>query len=135
MAHEIVFRATGSSETRAGDVNAESAEPLARKTLALLEPLRTTVWSPQIYRERGQADPGEVVACSPILMTHLAAEYDVSPVESMSEALALAESAADRPSSGAARSAPAASARLGGRGAGESGAAAGGAGDRIGAGG
>ena len=98
MAREIVFRATGSSETRAGDVNAESAEALARNTLALLEPLRTTVWSPQIYRERGQADPGEVVACSPILMTHLAAEYDVSPVESMSGALALAESAADRPS-------------------------------------
>ena len=31
-------------------------------------------------------------------MTHLAAEYDVSSVESMSEALALAESAAVRPS-------------------------------------
>jgi predicted ribosome quality control (RQC) complex YloA/Tae2 family protein len=97
MAHEIVFRVTGSSETRAGDVNAESAEPLARETLALLEPLRTTVWSPQIYRERGHPDPGEVVACSPILMTHLAAEHDVTPAENMSEALALAESAADRP--------------------------------------
>jgi predicted ribosome quality control (RQC) complex YloA/Tae2 family protein len=98
MAHEIVFRATGSSETHAGDVNAESAEPLARETLALLEPLRTTAWSPQIYRERGHPDPGEVVACSPILMTHLAAEHHVSPAETMSEALALAESAADRPS-------------------------------------
>src|SRR5918993_985028 len=98
MAHEIVFQATGSSETRAGDVNAESAEPLARETLALLEPLQTTVWSPQIYRERGHADPGEVVACSPILMTHLAAENDVSSVQSMSEALAQAESAAVRPS-------------------------------------
>jgi predicted ribosome quality control (RQC) complex YloA/Tae2 family protein len=98
MANEIVFRATGSSETRAGDVNAESAESLAGHTLALLEPLRTTSWSPQIYRERGQADPGEVVACSAILMTHLAAEYDASPVESMSGALALAETAADRPS-------------------------------------
>ena len=98
MANEIVFRATSSSETRAGDVNAESAGSLAGNTLALLEPLRTTAWSPQIYRERGQADPGEVVACSPILMTHLAATYDVSPVESMSGALALAESAADRPS-------------------------------------
>jgi predicted ribosome quality control (RQC) complex YloA/Tae2 family protein len=98
MADEIVFRVTGSSETRAGDVNAESAESLARQTLALLEPLRTTAWSPQIYREREQADPGEVVACAPILMTHLAAEHDVSPVESMSGALALAESAVDRPS-------------------------------------
>jgi len=97
MAHEIVFRATGSSETRAGDVNVASAEPLARETLALLEPLQTTVWSPRIYRERGHLDPGEVVACSPILMTHLAAEHDVSPAESMSEALTLAESAADRP--------------------------------------
>jgi len=97
MAHEIVFRATGASETRAGEVDAESAEPLAHETLALLEPLRTTVWSPQIYRERGHPDPGEVVACSPILMTHLAAEHDVSPAASMSEALALAESAADRP--------------------------------------
>jgi predicted ribosome quality control (RQC) complex YloA/Tae2 family protein len=97
MAHEIVFRATGSSETRAGEVNAESAEPLASETLALLEPLRTTAWSPQIYRERGHSDPGEVVASSPILMTHLAAEHDVSPVASMSQALALAESAADRP--------------------------------------
>ena len=97
MAHEIVFRATGSSETRAGEVNVESAEPLARETLALLEPLRTTAWSPQIYRQRGHPDPGEVIACSPILMTHLAAEHDVSPAESMSQALALAESAADRP--------------------------------------
>jgi predicted ribosome quality control (RQC) complex YloA/Tae2 family protein len=79
-------------------VSAASAEALARNTLALLEPLRTTVWSPQIYRERGQAGPGEVVACTPILMTHLAAEYDVSPAESISGALALAESAADRPS-------------------------------------
>ena len=98
MAHEIVFQATGSSETRAGDVNAECAEPLARETLALLEPLQTTVWSPQIYRERGHADQGEVVACSPILMTHLAAENDVSSVQSISEALAQAESAAVRPS-------------------------------------
>src|SRR5829696_8975445 len=40
MAHEIVFRATGSSETRAGDVDSESAESLAGNTLALLEPLR-----------------------------------------------------------------------------------------------
>jgi predicted ribosome quality control (RQC) complex YloA/Tae2 family protein len=98
MAHEIVFRATGSSETRAGEVGIDSAEPLARDTLALLEPLRTTVWRPQVYRERGDADQGQVVACSPILMTHLAAEQDVSPAESMSAALAEAESAADRPS-------------------------------------
>ncbi len=97
MAHEIVFRATGSRETRAGDVNVESAEPLARETLALLEPLRTTVWSPQIYRERGHLDLGAVIACSPILMTHLAAEYDVGPAETISQALALAEGAADRP--------------------------------------
>jgi predicted ribosome quality control (RQC) complex YloA/Tae2 family protein len=97
MAHEIVFRATGSSETLAGNVDVASAEPLARETLALLEPLQTTVWSPRIYRERGHLDPGEVVACSPILMTHLAAEHDVSPVENMSEALALAENAADHP--------------------------------------
>ena len=97
MAHEIVFRATASSETQAGGVNAESAESLARETLALLEPLRTTAWSPQIYRRRDHSDPGEVIACSPILMTHLAAEHDVSPAESMSQALALAESAAGRP--------------------------------------
>jgi predicted ribosome quality control (RQC) complex YloA/Tae2 family protein len=98
MAHEIVFRATGSSETRAGEVGIDSAEPLARDTLALLEPLRTTVWRPQVYRERGDADRGQVIACSPILMTHLAAEQDVSPAESMSAALAEAESAAGRPS-------------------------------------
>jgi predicted ribosome quality control (RQC) complex YloA/Tae2 family protein len=97
MAHEIVFRATGSSETQAGEVKVESAGLLARETLALLEPLRTTAWSPQIYRQRGHPDPGEVIACSPILMTHLAAEHDVSPAESMSQALALVESTADRP--------------------------------------
>jgi predicted ribosome quality control (RQC) complex YloA/Tae2 family protein len=98
MAREIVFRATGASETHAGGLNVESAASLADNTLALLAPLRTTVWSPHVYRERGHADPGDVVACSPILMTHLAAEHDVSPVASMSEALALAESTADRPS-------------------------------------
>jgi predicted ribosome quality control (RQC) complex YloA/Tae2 family protein len=97
MAHEIVFRATGSSETCAGDVSVATAEPLARETLALLEPLRTTAWIPQIYRERDHPDPGDVVACSPILMTHLAMEYDASSAQSMSEALALAEGAADRP--------------------------------------
>jgi len=97
MAHEIMFRATGSSETRAGDVSVATAEPLARETLALLEPLRTTAWIPQIYRERDHPDPGDVVACSPILMTHLAMEYDASSAQSMSEALALAEGAADRP--------------------------------------
>jgi predicted ribosome quality control (RQC) complex YloA/Tae2 family protein len=98
MAREIVFRATASSETRAGDVSPGSAEALATNTLALLEPLRTTAWSPQVYRERGHADQGEIVACSPILMTHLATEHDIIPVESMSEALAQAESATDRPS-------------------------------------
>ena len=98
MANEIVFQTTGSSETRAGEVNAESANSLARNTLALLEPLETTVWSPQIYLELEPVDPGKVIACSPILMTHLAAEYDVSPVETMSGALALAETVADRPS-------------------------------------
>ena len=98
MAREIVFRASGSSDTRTGDLNAESTASLARNTLALLEPLQTTVWSPQVYRERRYADLGEVVACSPILMTHLAAEHEVSPVESMSESLAQAETAADHPS-------------------------------------
>src|SRR5215213_1374317 len=98
MAREIVFRASGSSDTRTGDLNPESTASLARNTLALLEPLQTTVWSPQVYRERRYADLGEVVACSPILMTHLAAEHEVSPVESMSESLAQAETAADHPS-------------------------------------
>ena len=134
MAHEIVFQATGSSETRAGDVNAECAEPLARETLALLEPLQTTVWSPQIYRERGHADPGEVVACSPILMTHLAAEHDVSSVESMSEALAQARAPPIVP---VPRGTPSAgsvcSTRWPRRG--EGGATVGGAGERVGAGG
>lgn len=97
MANEIVFRATGSSGTRAGEVNVESAEPLAGEMLALLEPLKTPAWSPQIYHRRGHPDLGGVIACSPILMFHLAAEHDVSPAESMSQALALAESTADRP--------------------------------------
>jgi predicted ribosome quality control (RQC) complex YloA/Tae2 family protein len=96
MAREIVFRTTGSSEARAGDLNEQSAAALARNTLTLLEPLRTTVWSPQVYHQQGQIEPGEVVACSPILMTHLAAKYDVTPVASMSAALGLAETAADR---------------------------------------
>ncbi|HLL49865.1 MAG TPA: NFACT family protein, partial [Thermomicrobiales bacterium] len=67
-------------------------------TLALLEPLRTSAWSPAIYRERTEGEPGEVVACSPLLMLHLAPQYDEAQIESMSEALRLAESAADRPS-------------------------------------
>ena len=96
MAREIVFQTTGSIEARVGDLDEQSAAALARNTLALLEPLRTTVWSPQVYHERAQIDPGEVVACSPILMTYLAAKYDVTLVESMSEALALAEAGADR---------------------------------------
>jgi len=98
MAREIVFRATDTSDARGTTAHPSNADSLARETLALLEPLQSTDWSPRVYRERGHPEPGEVVACSPVLMTHLAAEHDVAPVESMSEALALAEAAADRPS-------------------------------------
>ena len=98
MAREIVFRASGASDARVGDSGPEIAESLAHETLTLLEPLQSTDWSPTIYRERRDPDPGDVVACSPILMTHLAAEHDATSVESMSDALAQAETAADRPS-------------------------------------
>ncbi len=98
MAREVVFRVTGVSDARAGDVSADTADSLARETLALLAPLQASTWRPTIYREPGQADPGEIVACSPVLMVHLAAQYEESPIESMSEALALAETAAERPS-------------------------------------
>jgi predicted ribosome quality control (RQC) complex YloA/Tae2 family protein len=98
MAREIVFRVTGDSDTRGANASPDNADSLARETLALLEPLRSTDWSPRVYRERGHPEPGEVVACTPMQMSHLAAEHDVTPVDSMSDALARAETADDRPS-------------------------------------
>ena len=97
MAREIVFRVTGTSDARLEELSGDLAASLARETLALLEPLRTAVWSPAIYRERSEGDPGEVVACSPLLMLHLASQYDETQIASISEALRLAESTADRP--------------------------------------
>ena len=135
MAREIVFRTTGSSESsRRRSERGKRGRRWRARRWRYWSRCRQRPGVRRIYRERGHPDPGEVVACSPILMTHLAAEYDVSPVESMSEALALAESAADRP--GPARHAQRRQRLLdvGGRSAGEGGAAAGGAGERVGAG-
>ncbi|HLL51501.1 MAG TPA: NFACT family protein, partial [Thermomicrobiales bacterium] len=89
MAREIVFRVTGTSDARLDDMSANLAASLAHETLALLEPLRTSAWSPAIYRKRSEGEPGEVVACSPLLMLHLAPQYDEAQIESMSEALRL----------------------------------------------
>jgi predicted ribosome quality control (RQC) complex YloA/Tae2 family protein len=100
MAREIVFRLTGTIDARAGALTEAGAARLAQETLALLEPLRTTSWSPRIYRDPGEAHAGAVVAFSPVPMAHLAATYEEETIASVSAAAALAESAAERPSPG-----------------------------------
>jgi predicted ribosome quality control (RQC) complex YloA/Tae2 family protein len=100
MAREIVFRLTGTTDARAGALTEADAARLARETLALLEPLRTTSWSPRIYRDRGADHAGAVIAFSPVPMAHLAAISEEKEIASVSEAAALAECAAERPSPG-----------------------------------
>lgn len=100
MAREIVYRAVGVSEARAGDFRSEIAVPLARETRALLEPLQTSRWSPRIYRQRGEDGSAAVVAFSPLPMAHLAADYDEIAVESISVAAALAEASDDLANAG-----------------------------------
>lgn len=87
MANEIAFQTTGSTESRASELDPSSAPKLAQNTLSLLEPLRATRWSPRVYRQRTEDGVGAAVACSPVSMTHLAAQYDEELVASISSAL------------------------------------------------
>jgi predicted ribosome quality control (RQC) complex YloA/Tae2 family protein len=90
MAREIAFRGTGKSNAMVSEIDPETLTNAMRQVLA---PLQTTSWSPHIYRQRGDDEPGAVVAFSPTPMSHLAALYDEAPVESVSAGLALAEHA------------------------------------------
>jgi predicted ribosome quality control (RQC) complex YloA/Tae2 family protein len=90
MAREIAFRSTGKSNATVSEIDPETLTNAMRQVLA---PLRTPSWSPRIYRQRGDDEPGAVVAFSPTPMSHLAALYDEVPVESVSAGLALAEHA------------------------------------------
>ncbi len=98
MAREIVFRISGDAGSTAGSAGSSTAEALVTETQALLAPLQSNVWQPVVYREHDEAGSGEVVAFAVTPMSHLAASYDEIPVESVSEAAALAEIAVHRPS-------------------------------------
>ena len=98
MAREIVFRITGDTSTTAGSAGSSAAEALVTETQALLAPLQSTHWNPRVYREHEEDGAGEIAAFAVTPMAHLAASYDEVPVDSVSEAAALAESAVHRPS-------------------------------------
>jgi predicted ribosome quality control (RQC) complex YloA/Tae2 family protein len=96
MAHEIVFRAVEASRVVESD-GATQATALSEATQSLLEPLRTRDWSPRVYREPSTDGSGEIVAFSPVPMAHLAATNVEEDFASISEAAAVAESAARAP--------------------------------------
>ncbi len=135
MAHEIVFRATGSSETRAGDRERGERGAAGTRDIGVTGAVAdnglesaglSRAWSRRSRR-------GRCVLADP----HDPPRRGVRRQPGR-EHVGGAGAGGERrrsPQSGAPRSAPAASARLGGRGAGEGGAAAGGAGERVGAGG
>lgn len=101
MASEIVYRLTGESDARAGALRPTDASNLQREVGELLAPLRDMTWQPRYYRERpgtGDDEGADVVAFSPVPMSHLAARFEDVPVAGISEAAALAEGASERPS-------------------------------------
>jgi predicted ribosome quality control (RQC) complex YloA/Tae2 family protein len=100
MAREIAFQLTGDATTHVRDVGSDGAAALVHATHALLAPLQSNRWNPRVYRESGDSPDGEVVAFSPMPMAHLAAVFTEAPVSSVSQGLALAESAAERPAPG-----------------------------------
>jgi len=82
MGREIAFRTTGVADAALGGLDADGIARLARETRGLLEPLLTSAWSPQIYRE-----DGEVVAYSAVPMQHLAVRLVEEPAGSISGAI------------------------------------------------
>ena len=135
--HEIVFRAAGSSESTRRRRRAGNARmPWPVKLRALFESLHSSRWDPTPLPCSGE--PGDrrgrclLARCSwpisPPSTTRSRSRASRSPWPRL-------KSAADRPAIGTARTAPAASARRGGRRAREGGAAAGGAGRASDAGG
>lgn len=102
MAREIAYRATGHSSILAGELGGDLALPLTMATRALLAPLETADWQPQIYFERHDSEQSiessDPVAFSAVPMEHLAAVYQTLQMASISEAAARAEQAAQRPS-------------------------------------
>ncbi len=85
MAREIAYRVTGNIDAAIGSRDADMAASVARETRRLLEPLLTSAWNPEIYRD----DDGEVVAYSAIPMEHLRHSLQAEPVESISRAAEL----------------------------------------------
>jgi predicted ribosome quality control (RQC) complex YloA/Tae2 family protein len=84
MAREIVFLATGSTETTAGAVGPDDAAATARETRRLLEPLLTGTWQPTVYRD---AD-GVAVAFSAVRLQHLAERLSEEAAATISAAAA-----------------------------------------------
>ncbi|MBA3451029.1 MAG: NFACT family protein, partial [Chloroflexia bacterium] len=99
LAREITFRVSGPSDAH-GNVTVPSGEALAATMRELFESLATSDWRPHIYRQRGDEEPGQVVAFAPVPMAHLAAEFVEEPMTSVSAALAVAEEALGRTSDG-----------------------------------
>ncbi len=77
LAREVVYRATGQANTRAGDT---SARAVAEALQALLTPLLRRAWQPGYLVDEG----GQVTGFSPVPLTY---RDTWRPAESMSEAL------------------------------------------------
>lgn len=95
MAREVMFRATGEGTPRVDALPGNAAEAVRAALDALLEPLKTAIWAPHVYRNRETDEPA---AFAPLPYAHLAALFDGEAVESISRAAALAEQAEHIPS-------------------------------------
>jgi predicted ribosome quality control (RQC) complex YloA/Tae2 family protein len=96
VAREVVHRVVGASDARVEGLAFDAPAALARELRAILEPLATGHWRPQIYRERGTEGEGAVVTFAATPMAHLAAVLDEVPISSISQAASLAEGGDDR---------------------------------------
>jgi predicted ribosome quality control (RQC) complex YloA/Tae2 family protein len=88
MAREVAFRSFGSANAMVAAATGEGAGTLAREMRRLLEPLLTSTWAPQVYRQEG-----EPVAFAATPHEHLVARYEVEAVPSVSRAAEIASGA------------------------------------------
>ena len=95
MAREVMFRATGDATPRVDALPENAAAAVSGALRELLEPLQTSSWKPHVYRNQETEEP---VAFAPLSYAHLAASCTEEAVDSISQAVALAEHAAHIPS-------------------------------------
>ncbi len=84
MAREVVFRAFGDVSFVLDDpLTRDQAEALTNAITEILEPLKTSSWSPVVYHD----EEGDAAAYAPIPFAYLAEKWREEPIESISTAI------------------------------------------------